>query len=86
MRLEVIWGNHKDVHEVLPRASLFRVLKENYEFLEEFPWDTGEFRTDWNLPLLFPYLFLPLLPFSPELFLPAKQTPAAQAASGTQNL
>lgn len=46
MRLEVIWGNHKDVHEVLPRASLFRVLKENYEFLEEFPWDTGEFRTD----------------------------------------
>lgn len=46
MRLEVIWGNRKDVHEVPPHANLFRVLWENYALLEEFPWNSGEFRTD----------------------------------------
>lgn len=46
MRLEVIWGSRKDVHEVPPRANLFHVLQENYAFLGEFPWNTGEFRTD----------------------------------------
>lgn len=46
MKLEVIWGNRKDAHEVPPHANLFSVLQENYAPLAEFPWNMGEFHTD----------------------------------------
>lgn len=46
MKLEVVWGNQKDVHEVMPHVNLFHVLQEKYALLPEFPWNTEGFRTD----------------------------------------
>lgn len=46
MKLEVIWGNQRDILEVPPRSNLFYVLREKYALLEGFPWNKGEFRTD----------------------------------------